>query len=245
MLLQIQFGVLLSALSFSPTANLPAVDESDPRIQPDIYRHLREANRYAKMGKWELSLAHSEAVLCLDKIGYTIEFDGLPEKEQARCRAALLEACRIWEKSLSGQTLFVESDDAPIVKVHFQDSVNSNGRDVGGHVKWLRKIEKLPDGQYKMKLAAEIWIRTRQPNNKPMSHDQLLHVAAHEVGHVLGLKDSCVLGELMGALILEEPVARPSAAELASIFKIRDQALELRRASLITALLELEGYNQR
>jgi hypothetical protein len=239
----LQLGFVLTSLSLTPAGNLSPIDESDPRIQSDVYGHLRQAHRWAKFGRWQQALAHADAILCLDDLGYTIEFEGFSSKDRARSERSLQEAIKLWEVSLEDQIKFRRSEDKPILTVHFQDAVISNGQHVGGHAKWLRTVEELPGREYRMNLNATIWIRTRQPNGKKMTFEQLRHVAAHELGHVLGLADSPCDTDIMGPLHLEVPVTKISDDERNSIRKVRDRALELRRASLISALMELEGYN--
>ncbi len=239
-----ELGLLASMLAYASPAPPPAdLGAPDPRIQPEVYRHLDESRRHIRNGNWQLAMAHSEAVLCIDEIRYAVTFENADAQTESRCRKAIDAATQLWEQSLGNQVDFRESYVDPIVHIVFKESVMTRGRDVGGHVKWTRSIERLPGDQYRMYLRADIQVRTRQPNGHKMSEKHLTHVAMHELGHVLGLSDSLEVGDVMGPLALQEPVSAPQKHELRSILRIRETALELRRACLVTGIMELEGYN--
>lgn len=238
-----KFGPLLAALTTFGNSDFPDVDVRDARVLPDIQRHLTLADQSFKNGDWNTARAYSESMLLLGDVRYQVSYEGANERSRSQGERALKEAMAMWEAASEYQVTFTEVSTNPTVLIRFAPEVESRGRDVGGHVQWRRGIKKNEVGEIVAHAEFEIWIRTVQPNGKPMRLDHMRHVAAHELGHVLGMNDSSREGDIMGPLNLGRPAQKLQREEVESLQRMRQRALNVRRASLITAIYELEGYN--
>jgi hypothetical protein len=204
------------------------------RLLPDMHQHLGYAQKSLQQGNWEVAIAHTEIAAPVGTLRYTLEHQS-SSVDSTMCQRALDQATQLWEDTIYGQVDFAESADQPSIRVYFQDSVVSKGREVGGHAKWTRTVSSM-FGDVKSELRAEIWVRTRQPNGRPMTLAQLKHVIAHEFGHLLGLSDSSRVGDIMGPLDLGRPAERPSFEEVVALRSLRDEAMSVKRNSLLWVL---------
>lgn len=233
-------GLAVALAAREPVATAPYV--ASDRVLPEVHAQVDQATESYESGDWNRTIARSNVVLFVEAIRYKVEFNGTRERDVERQRDALRQAIEMWEEALGHEVQFVEDPEA-IVTVTFQDSVQNRGQDVGGHIKWRRDISVLPSGDYAPNVKADIWIRTKQPNGRSMTVEAMKHVAGHELGHVLGMSDSRTVGDIMGPLDLRRPTKQLGQSEIEALRSVRLRAADLRRASLVSAIRELEGYN--
>jgi hypothetical protein len=233
---------ILTGLSVTPSASLSSPAELELRVMPELRRHAQMASDCFHDQNWNKSIAHADTVLLLGSTSYSIQFDSSSKEDEKKCRDAVGQAVSMWESALEHQVQFAESSE-PNIQFRFEKEVKSANREVGGHVQWNRSVSANSAGEYVPKLTATIWVRTDQPNGKAMKPDHLKHVIAHELGHILGLNDSKRVGDIMGPLDLKSPAKSLAKNEIQAISTIRNQALQMRKACLLSALEELEGYN--
>ena len=224
-----------------PEFNSSVRIEPNHRLLPELYRHIELAGERLQSGDWNEALAHSNTAAVVGEIAYQVNWGEANPKEVTKRKRAINDAMHQWETVLGGQIQFV---DAPTEGIHinFRDSLQSNGRDTGGHAEWRRQVSQSPSGEYVSQLTGDIDIRWLQPNGKPMTFDQLRHIAMHEIGHVLGMADSGHVGDIMGPLDLSRPAKKLAPAEVEAMLTLRERALALRKVSLVSALRDLEGY---
>lgn len=235
-------GALLGALCANVAGSELVYSELRSLVMPELHAQVEVAHESVRRGEWSRGLAHSNAVLMLQGIEYSVDLERVPESEQKRCVDALNAAIAQWSEALNGQVRFTRIDTGGIV-ITFQPDLESRGRPVGGHTKWRRDVKVGANGELQPTLEASIWIRTRQPSGRQMSFDHLRHISSHELGHVLGLADSNRIGDVMGPLDLGRPARAIAQREIEALRAIRERALDLRRECLVSALQELEGYN--
>lgn len=235
-------GAFLAALCSGVAGIGFEAAEIDGLVMPELRAQLDVAHQSVNRGEWSRGLAHSNAVLMLQGLDYSVDLNQVPEPDRKKCIESLEAAMSQWSGALGDQIRFNRVESGGIVII-FQPDLSSRGRAVGGHTKWRRDVRIAPSGELQPVLEASIWIRTLQPGGRPMSFDHLRHIASHELGHVLGLADSPRIGDVMGPLDLGRPVKSIGKREIEALRAIRERALELRRECLVSALQELEGYN--
>ncbi len=236
------FVAILTGLTAAPAASLSSSAELELRVMPEMRRHVQLASNCFREQKWNESIAYANSVLLLGSTSFSVQFDSISMREEEKCRNAVGQAVSLWETALDHQIHFTESLN-PNIKFRFEPQVKSANREVGGHVQWNRSVESNSAGEFAPKFSATVWVRTSQPNGKPMNQEHLRHVIAHELGHILGLNDSKSIGEIMGPLDLRKPAKKLGVSEMQAISTLRNQAWQMRKACLLSALEELEGYN--
>jgi hypothetical protein len=214
------------------------------RVLPDLLTHLAQADRSAKAGDWSATLAHANAILLVGEVRYSVDCGQMPAIYRPNCESAAALAASIWEESLWDEVQLTPSSPG-LADVHIRFVPRRIGQSPqeAGHARWRRTVTIFAPGSFTSELDAAIDVYGLGNGGAPMSREQLVQIAVHEWGHVLGLKDSRRVGDLMGPVDLCRPVTRPSEEELAALREVRAQARELRRNSLLTALIEREGYN--
>jgi hypothetical protein len=70
-------------------------------------------------------------------------------------------------------------------------------------------------------------LRTTTLKKRPMPFEVIRHEACHELGHVLGLDDTNIVGAVMGPLDLNRPASGPSDAEVEAVRLVRTEATRL------------------
>jgi hypothetical protein len=98
---------------------------------------------------------------------------------------------------------------------------------VAGFTSWQRKIETDSPHSSQMTFHADMQLRDRDLDYRPMSFEAMRHEACHETGHVLGLDDSDRRGDLMGPLEITHPVSGPTTIEADSVRSLREEAKEI------------------
>lgn len=133
----------------------------------------------------------------------------------------------MWETVL-GQKLFEETfSGAADVTIQFQPRVASNGAEVCGHAIWTRAVDEsgsLPRPVF----SAALWVSTASPAGEALNFDQIRACAAHELGHVLGLADSRVAGDVMAPMDLRHPATSIRLEEVKNLIEARDEAARIR-----------------
>lgn len=215
------------------TAQHAAGITDSPRLLREVIRHLDTAYRLAAEGKWQMAIAHTQLVAPVGRIAYRVEVDGPLRPEYRR---ALTDAEHLWEAALDYQVDFIEDEKMANVAVRFQPSVANQGREVGGHAKWVRSVRGFSESDVIGELRASVWIRTEQPTGGSMTHAQLRHVIAHEFGHLLGMNDSPRIGDIMGPIDLSNPANKLTFEEASALISLRERALDVRRTSLRSVL---------
>lgn len=233
---------ILAVFAAPPAIELNPRVDLDHRVMRDLHTHVDRALECAKTGAWNEAVAHSDLVLSIGSLGYKVRFEDGNERDRAKLEKAVEDAARMWEEVLDYQVDFVPDEDGPI-QITFMNSVRRGGRDVGGSVQWRRDVVENSAGEFRCVLDAKVSIRTKKLDGRAMSADHLRHVAAHELGHVLGLGESAHVGDIMGPLDFARPAKRIGSDESEALRIVRERALAVRRASLVSALQELEGYN--
>jgi hypothetical protein len=168
-----------------------------PRRPDSILRQdYQLAIRFAKMsevGKLEQAIAGIQSLRLIKPININVE--SLPLNQRRKLRLACETACTSWNQFL-GRTVFLVSNN-PGVKVvtgNFEDS--SSSHHVLGEVQIERKYYQT--GKiFDYEIIGQLRL-SRLHDGKELTQEESQSVVLHELGHILGLRDSEDLAGLMG-----------------------------------------------
>ena len=196
-------------------------------VLPEMAKHLSFGHECIKRGVQSGAVAASDLII-LDQIRVFVD----ESASTPQTREALAESEFIWEDALNSETKFVRviSKSEADVVVKFQAGLVVEGQEAGGFTEWSRAI-RWKNGSYVPVLKAEITIRTIRPDGGQMSKEQALNACLHEYGHLLGLDDCSVRGEVMAPLKLSKPVLTPARSEVEALQDLRAKARNLRLAA--------------
>lgn len=203
-------------------------------VQPKLRDMLRTANTAMLSGDYNRAIAYSNSVLVEGEIKYAINTDGISDNLRADARAAAEQALTIWKTALNGEVEFVEVESRRAnVRISFQPSVRNMGTDIAGFAVWQRQVFDWGNDNFTSQITADIKLRALTPTGRVMPKNAMVHTAAHELGHVLGLWDSPTFGDIMGPLHLKSPVTELSPKELSAIREARAEAKQITQACLL------------
>jgi hypothetical protein len=221
-------GCALAAAFLAAGASALSGDSQAPLL-PEIQTHIDFVRKAAIQRRFDLALHHAEVVA-----PSTLRVFICP-RASLQSRSVTLEALRIWSGELNDLVFVQTKENSAQVKITFAPELSVGGLAAGGYASWRRGGSEL--------LEAEVVLRTHI-NGTAMGREQMLQAALHEIGHVLGLSDS-PSGGVMGPLNLNRPVTHPSAAEVAALRAVREQAQSLAQWAQSAWQVQLEGYNFR
>jgi hypothetical protein len=210
----------------------PTLASSGVRVAPllpEIQHHIADAQAAIERGDFGVARGHAQAVLLGDELTYEVSFVSTSETERPNCMKALDAALAVWQREMTDTLRFreVEHGDHPEISIVFKPSVLMGQEQVAGFTNWQRRIDMDGSKWIDTTFHADMQLRTRDLDYKPMSFEAMRHEACHETGHVLGLDDSEHRGDLMGPLEIAHPVNGPTALEAASVRNLRDEARRL------------------
>lgn len=219
---------LFLALSLGVSAFTGAAD-----ILPEMNKHLAFGHECVRRG-YEGGATACANLILLEQIRIFVDDKNATDE----VKLALSDAEFIWEDALDSETKFVRvaSRKEAEVIVSFSRGLNIEGRQAGGFTEWSRSV-KWQNGEYVGALKADLKLRTIRPDGKPMSREQARHAALHELGHILGLDDCNVRGEVMSPLNLSKPVGTPAFKEVAALRELRSKATQMRASAAATPKL--------
>jgi hypothetical protein len=219
------FSLLFVLVSVADAAGRPTV----PTDLPEVVGHMRDGRACLASGDRDLAAAHARLILVSHKIKIRLSTAGYSPSAAAHCRRALVEACDIWQSALDDSFEFVLVDAQTQADVYaiFQPDVRLQGEPVAGYVRWQRTLQADAGKVVVQGFRADMQLRTVRPGGQPMPSAAMRHEACHELGHVLGLDDTEKVGAVMGPLDIEHPASGPTAAEVATVRQIRQDANQL------------------
>lgn len=213
-------AVLLASFSFS----VPGGGRSN-LVQDKVYDFLDEAESSYAGGNPARAMAYSQAAAMQGPIKVSVDFAAVPDHLMPDATSSVTEAFELWEKSLDGQIKFeLVAPKEAVLRITFKDSVHLMGREVAGYAVWSRQVFDWGNGKYTSRTSGDISLRTSHPSHGDFSHGAMVHAAAHEIGHYLGLWDSPRVGDIMGPLLLDKPCDDLSTTELEAIKGARARA---------------------
>jgi|GEM_PF-1089562 len=216
----------LGALSAASFARLDALLAP---VLPEVNKHLQEGQADIASNTMPMAKAHAQVVLLGKDLSVGVLFQNIPAAEHQHCLDALDSAMQEWNSVLGGTVNFTRANtgDFTNITVRFRPKVVMKGEDVAGYVNWKRSIKTPTTGDPKGIFYADLQIREKQLDGSLMPLPAMRHAAMHELGHVLGLDDSSHVGDVMGPLDVENPVASPSDLEIATVKSLREKAQEI------------------
>lgn len=206
-------------------------------LLPELNAHMLQAQRDIQQGRWQMALAQADCILLSTPIRVWFGFDAKSRRNRGVVKN-IRKAMEVWQRAMSDETLFeiVDDPEQADVRISLVDEIRREGFHSGGTIRWERTILPTDEGGYETKYRAEICLALAGPNGRKLNSNQMVHAAAHELGHVLGLQDSLEVGNIMGPLDLRKPARRPSESEVLALTEVRALANELRRQAFAVVL---------
>lgn len=198
---------------------------------------MREAKQFLMLahknladGSMDSATAYANAVLISDEVSVSVNVSAVPASQRGACRRALDDALGIWQAALDNSIHFrIEDDPAKAdVKLTYQPDVRLQREQVAGLTTWKRMIHSVNGKVTDISPRTEVLVRTRDPRFRAMSTGAMRQATMHEFGHVLGLEDSEHMGDIMGQLDLDHPVAGPRDYETLTVKALRDEARQIK-----------------
>ncbi|MBA4291471.1 hypothetical protein C0431_00710 [bacterium] len=187
-----------------------------------VVKALQEATEAQTKRDYQLSLALLHGIIYNDGVKIAIDPDGLTPTPAAR--QGLTNALNSWEKALEKDNpiQFISDPTKAHLTLQFVDKVPRSGHDALGLIE-LKKRYSWNRTRYEIEISGTIYVQTHF-NRIPLTSSQFTEVIAHELGHLLGLDDLNQTGQLMGPMILDQPVSGPNARETYAVQIVRYHA---------------------
>jgi hypothetical protein len=213
----------LVSLTGGYAADLSAYSE---RLDPKIARHYEAACTAYSEGRYERALAEINLVL-LQKAKVFIDAD--PNSTVYKQCVAGLD---IWSDALGDDNPFeLTSDRAHAnVVVTFVDELDCDGKKLCGHVDWTRRAVVCGD-ERTANITASVQVALCSHMGGRHDRASIIHIVAHEFGHILGLTDAANPSDIMGPDYHGHASTTLSDAERTAIVALRDKCRDLRAAA--------------
>ena len=222
--------LMLSAGSWAGTVRAKL---RSPLIQTNVVRMLERAEMATDRGQFYEAMACVEAVTLKPVVKIGFDPKGMNFGEWLTARKTLARAVENWEEVLGGEVEFeLSAPKKADIRVSFLPEVKHLGRDVAGTATWSRQVMQWGRDDFMSRVKASVRVRTVLPDGSLMPEDAMVQATMHEIGHVFGLWDSAVVGEVMGPLRLDRPATSFSARELNALHDLRDSAKMIWEASV-------------
>jgi len=219
-------GVVSQALAASTTRTA--------QVLPEVRKQLNDAHECVQSGSLDYAIAHANLVLVADSLSVCLKFENMSEAEKKTCTRAFNASLDAWQAALDNTIHFrIEDDPAKAdIAVRFRSDVRMGKEAVAGFTNWSRTIRSEKNRVVEAQFKADVQVRERDLNRSPMSFEVIRQEAEHEIGHILGLDDSDLEGDLMGPLNMAHPVKGPRDYEIDAVRQLRDEAKQIKANAL-------------
>jgi hypothetical protein len=199
-------------------------------IMHEARQFLTLAHKNLADGALDSAEAYAGAVLIADEVSINVNVDSVPMSQRDACKRALDETITTWVAALDNSIRFrIETDPAKAdIKLKFIPDVRFLKDPVAGLTTWKRTIRSSNGKVTGISPKTDVLVRTQDPRFRPMSESAMRQAIEHEFGHVLGLEDSEHMGDIMGQLDLDHPVAGPRDYEIFAVKSLRDEARQVK-----------------
>lgn len=186
-------------------------------VLPDVAEHLMAGRLAAASGWSHAAKAHTDLFLFPEGLSVSVDLSTGRPHRRAAAREMLVEAAGWWEDALGRPGLFRWTEGEAPVRVRFVSRILGTSGNVGGWTRWSRTVTTSEDDVLERAFEAEVQLRW-------LPEAAMRHVAAHELGHLLGLADSARVGDVMGPVDLRHPAQGLSLADLAALEAVQAPA---------------------
>ncbi|MGV3615629.1 MAG: hypothetical protein ACO1SV_09875 [Fimbriimonas sp.] len=191
---------------------------ADRLLSSDSVKSYEMALRDMRAGRTPRAAAVLKGLL-LDRVRVGIDADSLDEKDAATMVSGVSAGVDVWARALPDSPfVFVGPESPADVVVRFVPRIDRRGQ-IQGLVRAERRFF-FKGGHTGYELDGEILLR-HNAFGKRLNSDEISRVAAHELGHLLGLDDRYESEGLMGAFTPGPGQMGPTPAELQAVLKFR------------------------
>ena len=210
---------VLAAAAFVAVSGLASAAQG--LLTTESVRAYENALKDLRTGKVPRATAVLKGLL-LDRVRVSVESDSLSERDSETFLAGVQTGVDVWEHALPDSPfVFVGKDAAADIVIRFVPRIDRRGQ-IQGLVQAERSFY-YRGSQTGYRLSGDILIRDNVYGRR-MTRDEVSRVAAHELGHLLGLDDRYESDGLMGSFVPGPGEMGPTPAELAAVRKFRSDA---------------------
>lgn len=197
---------------------IAAAADRDPLLSDDSVKSYQMAVRDIRAGRTPRAAAVLKGIL-LNRVRVGIDADSLDVESAYEMIGGVEAGVKVWGRALPDSPFVFVGPHAPAdIVVKFVPRIDRKGQ-VQGLVRAERRFYfKGVDTDYE--LEGEILLR-HNAYGKRLNSDEISRVAAHELGHLLGLDDRYEGEGLMGAFTPGPGRFGPTVAELNAVRKFR------------------------
>lgn len=204
-----------------------AISASEPsfsrRLDRQVTKHYEAACTAYHAGDYHRALAEIDLVL----LPKTSIFLDCPKDSTSY--AAAMTGIQIWEDALGEDSPFtvVDKKDKAQIIISFPKTACDDSESICGHVTWRRKAI-FGRSTHTAFVTAEIQVGIEARGGHVHDSASLVHIVAHEIGHVLGLDDTQSPFDIMGPDMHGSASVKLSEGEMKAIIDLRAKCHTLR-----------------
>lgn len=184
---------------------------------PEVSEHLLAARKAQSSGWHRAADAHTSLYTFPEGLTLGLDLTATPAEGRTDARRVVLEASRWWETAAARPNLFRWIEGPARVSVRVVRHLDGAPSEAGGWTRWKRTVTTSADDVLRCTFEADVQIRW-------LPEAAMRHVAAHELGHLLGLADSPCVGDVMGPVDSRFPVRGLSDADRAALTALQAAA---------------------
>jgi hypothetical protein len=172
-------------------------------------------------GRRQEAMARLSAILFPGGVTLGLDPGSLPPGREREARQAVERAVAVWSHLLGdGQPLrWTPGARDPMVTVRFVDALPERDVNALGFID-LRQEMRWNSRSHRWSVRGTIYI-LRSWEGRELTCEDWVHIALHEIGHLLGLEDLPNPEYLMGPMRIGRPMPAPTRYEVDAVLSLR------------------------